>query len=705
VDILKLLYLVRYVDDVKANLDNIVILIADDIRLDKITAREHVRGSLARLMSQNYIGRTGDTYNFLTDEEQDVQREIRNTPVATNEIVSQIGKIIFADIYTTKKFRYGKYDFSFDQMVDGQAVGATTGGMLLQIITVAADPAEKQKLRLLAESGGKAIVMLAEKPPYYEPLENSMKICKHVKHLNVPQLPQSMQNIIHNQQDEAGRYEQTATENLKKAIETAQFYVDGEHIEIKGGDAKSKIDQALEYLVTHVYSELGLITKFTENDADIYAILHGDEQMLQGNEPNRDAATKVEKYLEIQFNKNLPTTMSDVQERFQKKPYGWREIDIAAVVAMLICDQKVTVKYGGTTIRPSDSRLPDMLRKKSETGKTSVSMRQVVSVQKIREARDFLREFFDEMDVPKDEDGLIAYIVEKFTGGQNHYEALLTRYDGHRYPDRAKVEQAITLIKDVLSQQKDNTALITRVIQRGDTLFDMKDDLHEVESFFKTQVNLFDSAVKYEYELNVDLDYISKDQEANQALNQIRLITMIPVGSKFNYKRIPRLNELMSKVRTSHDAMLEAKRKELLEIVRQCMAEIHQAAGSDPVSRNISNMADNYFSQKKGQIASTGVLTMLDGLIPQMWQYKDDMLERIETLRQPRVRATPSTPSSGGGGQVTPPAPGRVIKTVHRQVIFPAKTMTTDAEIDAYVENIRTKMKQLLNGCDGIRLS
>src|SRR5699024_251673 len=67
VAVLKLLYLVRYIDDIKANLDNIVILMADDIRMDKIIMREQVRGSLDRLMSQNYIGRTGDTYNFLTD--------------------------------------------------------------------------------------------------------------------------------------------------------------------------------------------------------------------------------------------------------------------------------------------------------------------------------------------------------------------------------------------------------------------------------------------------------------------------------------------------------------------------------------------------------------------------------------------------------------------------------------------------------------
>ena len=704
VDVLKLLYLVRYVDDVKANLDNIVILMADDIRLDKITMREQVRGSLDRLMSQNYIGRSGDTYNFLTDEEQDIQREIKNTPVATADIVGRIAQMIFADIYTTKKFRYGKYDFAFDQMVDGQAVGALTGGMMLRVLTVATDPTEKNELRLMVESAGRAVVVLAENP-YYESLESAMKIRKYVKQRNVAQLPKSVQDIIRDQQDEAGKYELTAAEDLKKAIAGAEFYVDGEHIEIKGGDAKSKIDQALEYLVAHVYSDLGLITKFAETDADIYKILHGEEICLPGTEPNRDAAAKVEKYLEIQFNQNLPTTMSDLQDRFQKKPYGWREIDIAAVVAMLIYDQKVTIKYGGATIQPSDPKLPDMLRKKSEIGKTSISKRQVVSIQKIREVRDFLRDFFDEMDVPEDEDGLIAHIVEKFNGELEHYIKLDARYDGHKYPDQGKVKQAIALVKDILSQQKDNTALIQRVIDREDTLYDMRDELQEVEEFFKTRVTLFDAAVQYEQDLSVDRDYIAKDDEAHEALNQIRLITMMPTGGKFRYDRIPELNGLMAKVKASHGKMLDAKREELLEIVRQCMEEIHTLAGDNSTARNISNTADNYFTQQKQKIASYQALALLDGLVPPIWQYKDDTVSRIESIVNPPVKSS-FGPSSSGGSSTTTPAPKKeVIKAIHRQAMFPAKTLKSEEEIDAYVEKIRTNMKQLLKGCDGIKLN
>lgn len=700
VDVLKLLYLVRYIDDLKANLDNIVILMADDIRLDKIAMRERVRNSLDRLLSQNYIGRSGDTYNFLTDEEQDIQREIKNTSVATADIVSRIAQMIFADIYAAKKFRYGKYDFSFDQMVDGQAVGNMTGSMMLQILSVATDPCEKTELKLLVESSGKAIVVLAENP-YYESLESAMKIRKYVKQRNVAQLSKSVQDIIRNQQDEATAYELTAAEALKKAIVDAEFYVDGVHVEFKGSDAKNKLDQVLEHLAVQVYSDLGLINQFAESDADIQRILHGELHYVPGSEHNQDAAAKIEKYLEMQFNQNLPTTMSDIQERFQKKPYGWREIDIAAVVAMLIYDQKVTIKYGGAAIYTTDPKLPDMLRKKSEIGKTSISKRQVVSIQKIRAVREFLRDFFDEMDVPEDEDGLIAHIVEKFNGELDHYTQLDNRYIGQAYPDRNKVREAAALIKSVLSQQKDNTALIQRIIDDEDKLYDMRDALQNIEEFFKTRVPVFDAAMAFIRGLSVDSDYIAKDRDANQALDQIRQITSMPVDGKFQYDRIPELNDLMAAVRTSHNKMLDAKREDLLEIVRQCMAEIHAHSGTNAMTKNISDDADNYFTQQKQKIASYQTLALLDGLVPPIWQYKDDAVSQIEAACPKNDIPPIPKPDASTASFVV-----RLenIKTVHRQAMFPAKTLKSDKEIDKYVEEIRTNLKRQLKGCSGIKV-
>ena len=700
VDVLKLLYLIRYIDDIPANLDNIVILMADDIRMDKITMRETVRECLNRLMSQNYIGRTGEVYNFLTDEEQDIQREIKNTPVDTASIVDRIGQMIFGDIFTTKKYRYGKYDFSFDQMVDGITIGNITGGMRLRFLTVATDNTEKSELRLMTDSKGKEAIVVLSDTLYYESLESAMKIRKYVKQRNVNQLPKSVQDIIRDQQEEATKYEQTAMEDLVKAIESAQFYVDGEHIELKGGNAKGKIEQALEYLVSHVYSELSLIEKNADTDADVIEILTGAENIMPGMEPNRGAAAKIEEYLEMQAMKNLPTSMADIQSRYSAIPYGWKEIDIAAVVARLIYDQKVTIKYAGSTIQPDNPKLPDMLRKKSEIGKTSISKRQMITATKMRAVKELLREYFDVMDVPDDEDGLVAFVVQKFTELKEHYVELNGKYEGHKYPDQNLVATSIEQMDKVLSQRKDNIALIDAVLKEEDNLFDNKEKMQRVEGFFKNQVQVFDAAVKMEDDLRNDLHYLSKETEANDALNKIRLITVVENDPKNIYRRIPELNGLIEKVREGHGRLLDSKRADLLEIVRQCMAEVHTLSDGNVDCAELVRKADAYFDQQKKKINELQSLALLDGLVPQIWSYKDDICERIETAKQPPKPVEKKQPDSP-----TKPAPKKVIKNVYRQMAFPAKTLESQEDIDAYVERMRSYLTAMMKDCDGIKLN
>ena len=705
VDVLKLLYLIRYIDDIPSNLDNIVILMADDIRVDKIILREAVRDSLNRLMGQkNYINRTGDTYNFLTDEEQDVQKEIRDTNVDTASIVERIAQMIYGGIFTTKKFRYGKYDFAFDQMVDSITVGVATGGMRLRFLTVATDAIEKTDYRLMAESkGNEAIVVLAD-TPYYESLESAMKIRKYVLQRNVNSLPDTVKKIIENQQSEATKYEESAVTELQNAIEGAQFYVDGEHLEIKAGNAKSRIEQSLEYLVAHVYSKLDLITDNAGSDADIIAILTGAVTALPGMEPNRDAASAMEEYLEMQDAKKLPTSMADVQSKYSAIPYGWKEIDIAAVAAQLIYSQKVTIKYAGNTIQPDDPKLPDMLRKKSEIGKTSISKRKTISATMMRDVKAMLREYFDIMDVPDDEDGLIRFVTEKFGEQRDYYTSLDARYDGHKYPDRALVQEAIHLMDDVLSQKKDNIALIERVLKKEDALFDNKEAMSNgIENFFKTQITVFDQAVQFEKSLHDDLDCIAENEEAHKALNSIRLITMVQTGSKFNYNRIRELNPLMDTVRTAHDKMLEEKRVEILETVRQCMEATHTAANGDSKVSHLIEKSDRYFSQCKEKIAELKSLALLDAMFLPMCQYKDDTVGNIESVLVPPTPKPPVQPTQPG--KEAAPAKKKVVRAYNRQVVFQAKTLQTDADIDDYVEKIRSQLKQLLKNCDEIKLN
>lgn len=710
VDVLKLLYLIRYVEDIKATLDNLVILMADDIRTDKITLRASVQASLDRLMGQNYIARTGECYNFLTDEEQDIQRDIKEEPVDTAAIVGQIGRMIFGDIYTAPKFRYGKYDFAFDRYVDGMVNGVATNSMRLRFLTMATDETEKSKLQLMTQSKGKeAIVVLAD-TQYFDALQSAMKIRKYVKKKNLSQLPRSVQDIIRNQQDEATRYEETARTELKKAIEGGVFYVDGEFIDIRSGEAKAKIDAALEYLVTHVYSELNLITRNVESEAEIFAILRGEanDALAFGMQHNQGAAAKVLEYLEMQSVKHMPTSMTDVQSRYSGIPYGWRELDIAAVVAKLIFEQQVTIKYSGNTIQPTDSRLVDMLRKRTETVRTSISKRQVISLPKIKQARAFLRDYFDVMDVPEDEDGLVHFIIEKFTAQRAHYAGLIARYENHTYPDRKKIDSALALVDNVLAKAKDNIALVDQLLTKQDDLIDSKEDLTRVESFFATQVDLFDRAVAFLKEMHNDLDDLNQQEEARLNLNRIRLITMVSNDRRFDYKLIPELNGLMDSVRKIHDYMVGEKRRELLDIVLQCSNAVRQMLDDSPEIKQMIVNADERFKQLRERINELNCIALLDGLTQNIWNYKDMTVQQIEAIKRQREapKPEPVKPTATGGQPVTSaPKPVRKnYKRVHRQALFVPRVLENEEQIDKYVESVREQLKRLLTGFDGVEL-
>ena len=82
--------------------------------------RRALQESLDRLVHENYVSRNGETYLFLTDEEQDINRRHPHARSwIQTEIIGKIGETVFGDLYPGKKYRYkNRYDFAYDQMVD-----------------------------------------------------------------------------------------------------------------------------------------------------------------------------------------------------------------------------------------------------------------------------------------------------------------------------------------------------------------------------------------------------------------------------------------------------------------------------------------------------------------------------------------------------------------------------------------------------------
>lgn len=676
VDVLKLLYLIRYVDDLQANVDTVTTLMTDDMRVDTVVLRRKVQDALDRLLSQNYIARNGDTYAFLTDDEQDIAREIRETTINGADITQKLIEAIVGTVCESKKYRYGKNDFSFDLLVDETAAGNLTGSIKLRLVTVASELYRSPEQMLIVRSmDNEAILVLDEEYPYYTELEGAMKIRKFVKGRNVAQLPEAIQVIIRGKQQQAAAYEKHARELIVQAIAGARVYVQGERLELKTGSAKDKIDRALAYLVESVYTKLSLITRNYSTDQEILAILTDRQLTTDASSlPNPEAIEEVDRYLQWQEAKHLPTTMSDVQRRFSSIPYGWRETDIAAAVVCLIARQRVRLRYSGSTIQPTDSHLLDHLRRKSETEKTVIEKRRLMDAGLIDKTRKFLREYLSVMDIPTDEDGLIRFVLEQLKAKKEAYESLLQQYGGKPYPDKALVESGVQAVDTVLQQRRDNTALLRKLLEQQDELLDVNEDIADVRSFFKNQRPVFDRAGELLKAMERERSYWETDSTMQDTLDRIGNILQMEKP----YRRIAELPTLVQQVYNGYGTLLAAKRAEVCAELEAAEEELRRSA--TPEQAALTDRAGKALEDKRRQAESLSTLTELDALRVQ-----------IQTLLQQALKAL-----------ATPADPKLDTVTVNRGSVCRTVTLRTPEDIEAYTAAMREELLSLLDGHDAV---
>lgn len=714
VNLLKLLYLIRYIDDIPSNIENLTILMADDIRVEKKALREEVQKSLQHLENQNYISRSGDVFLFLTDEEQDIAREIKNTDVDNAAIVKVIGDLIFDDIYKPKKFKHGQFDFAFNQYVDDKLVGSSNGDVMkIKFMTMATDAVDRDERKLLVESkGDEAICVLSEDYSYFQSLETIAKIKKYAKQINVNEKPVSIQKIIQNKQTEARCLEELAREELQEAIKAGKFYICGEKVELKGSSAEAKINEALKYMVEHIFYNLGMINEIVESEADVKAVLNGNSGYVKGL-INAEACNDMERYLQLQSNLNMPTSMYDIQTKYTKKPYGWRELDVAMVTAQLLFEQRVTIKYAGETIKADDQRMIGYLRKSTEIGNAKISVRENISVAKLNQVRTFLREYFDIIDIPNDEDTLIGTILDRFNdklAELKAFEAKNVSKNGQVrfYPGYKQIMDGIELVRNILDNKGDNLALINAICESEDDLLDNSDDMKEVAEFFDTQFTLFKRADEEAQRVDRERDFFSDNEAVKDALSNIRVITKYE--DNYNYSRIPKLNDYIAVIRDARLELIESKKKAMLDLISQCMEEVESKAREDEEKlAGLLNQARVLLDTKRDEVLKISELTDFASKEQFIISIMDNCLAAMDrALRpepKPQAHREEREASDTGASKVKEERKARKnVKEYRRQVIHPTAAISSEEDIEKYLDDIREKLMRLLDGCDELMI-
>src|SRR5699024_9464998 len=107
-DLLKVLFMIKYIKELPANLDNIATLMITHIDEDKLELKSKIEVALRKLIAQTLIQKNGEYYIFLTDEEQDINREIKNMKIDQDKVKRELYTDIFQGLYDDKRVNYSK---------------------------------------------------------------------------------------------------------------------------------------------------------------------------------------------------------------------------------------------------------------------------------------------------------------------------------------------------------------------------------------------------------------------------------------------------------------------------------------------------------------------------------------------------------------------------------------------------------------------
>src|SRR5690606_4998393 len=96
--VLKVLFMVKYFDQFKATKRNISVMLYDSLQPDLEQHEQKLTAALRKLEMEIYISRSGDTYEFLTDEEKDLEQEISSWELDESQLHRTLNQILFSDI-------------------------------------------------------------------------------------------------------------------------------------------------------------------------------------------------------------------------------------------------------------------------------------------------------------------------------------------------------------------------------------------------------------------------------------------------------------------------------------------------------------------------------------------------------------------------------------------------------------------------------
>jgi hypothetical protein len=697
IEILKVLFLILYVKEIRGNVDNLVTLCVDRIDVDRLALRRRVEESLQRLEKETLVSRSGDNYFFLTNEERDINREIKNVELTGSEDAKLLGEIIFEDVLRgQRKHRYSanKMDFDFNRMCDQHPVGNQLQGSLrISVITSLSDDYDTYRTeKCTLESGlegGCVLIHLREDDAMERELRTFKQTEKYISQKSDGTQPEQTKRILRNIAEDNRERRTSLTKRLSEMLTEADYFVAGQSMSIKAAGPSTALDEALEYLVKNTFTKMSLLKRLQPDDTsrlrEIQSTLRindvGQLQLgLKGEDTNIQAIQDVRSYVELCTKTNRQIVLYDmIQSRYAKRPYGWPELETVLIVAQLMVMGEISLAMDGATL-PLD-RAYDSLTSPPKQRKITVVQRKTSDPKAVQDARNLGQKVFGEMG-PDGEDALFVFLQNRLKGLQEdlvRYKALADTGD---YPGASEIGDALTLIKPLLTDQ-DSFKFIERFNTLKKELLDLSDDFRDLDHFYKQQRTTWEKLRKALARFQLNRLQLDRDEKAAAAFTRMHEILQAAAP----YGLIKEADGLIQAVETVNEALVAQRRSEATVQIDKHITALKQeldAVGADAALRSACLGPLEMLKQRVASQESIAHMTQAEAEAIGAFDSALSMIQEWSAKQQAAKQT---------GKATTPRSAVKELKVVKPADLAGLGYLETEADIEAFIAKLRQALK------------
>ncbi|MBZ9624417.1 BREX system P-loop protein BrxC [Clostridium sp. FP2] len=641
--VLKTLYMIKDLDFIKANLDNITTLFIDNLNAVKNNIEKQVIHSLNQLTFKRLIEKLADdSYRFLSDDEQEMNNEIMKFGMEDEKIKGKISRVLFGQIYTKSSVKTERSNnFPFNKRFNDHSTGNAINNITLQVYS---GDVQETKAKMDSDSGN--LVMLL--PSTAKDYEGFFKYGEQVLAYNIKSganLSHSQKKILNDKLDQVDEFNKKGKEALEVACKNAKFYILGTEYTYSG-EVVSQIDKALEELVKNTFTMLNYIDTVIPLKQARETILEyakngptyeGD---VCGQKSNYLATEELKKFLEIEgaYGKK---TLREIVIKFSDIPFGWNENDTLSLVALLLNDNKIKLKYLGEKFSGEHSHFIDRMMKVPEQEKVVVEL---------------------EVEIPRELKGKIIRVSKKLFKVSEQGQTYDAIAENIKLNINEKMIKPLQVIKSTQKLQNSNypypgNMMIMKLQNEVDELlyitdrekfvkeiiereFEMEDwfiNQDKLSSFYtKSPIKVFDTGVKYLLEKREEIHIVStKSIEIQNVKAEVEGI----LKDENPYGKIPDITLLIDKLDKKlieeREKEREAQRINIIKVQKEIndIEEFYMSSDkiSDFIKKNKKNIIDKIQGFDKLE-SFTSIIASSSILSQQLEIFKKSLQEYMDTL-------------------------------------------------------------------------